>query len=146
MNGLHYRVVLSFQMDTCHDAICGSMEEQEEREENDEQEKEEEEIESDSDDNTLSHQHVSSYHTTENDGGRLLCWGNGEFGQTGRGRTSDISCQRGLLEQFATSKHGARVKIIACGSSHTVVVTRKLTLLSRHDSIGWRSLVNRQWL
>ena len=97
-----------------------------------EQEEKEEEVESDSDDNTLP-QHVSSCHTVDTDGSRLLCWGNGEFGQTGRGRTSDISCQRGLLEQFSTSEHGARVKIVACGSSHTVVVTRKLTLPSRQD-------------
>ena len=97
-----------------------------------EEHEEKEERKSASDDNTLS-QHVSLCHTVDNDGGRLLCWGNGEFGQTGQGRTSDISCQRGLLKQFATSEHDARVKIVACGSSHTVVVTRKLTLLSHQD-------------
>ena len=102
-----------------------------------EQEEKEEERKSASDDNTLS-QHVSLCHTTDNDGGRLLCWGNGEFGQTGRGRTSDVSCQQGLLEQFATSEHDARVKIVACASSHTVIVTRKLTLLPRQDIFLYR--------
>ena len=117
-----------------------------------EQEEKEEDVESDSDDNTLP-QHVSLCHTADNDRGRLLCWGNGEFGQTGRGRTSDVSCQRGLLEQYATSEHGARVKIVACGSSHTVIVTGKLMLLSRQDiflmsaqSMAFKRLCIMKWL
>lgn len=63
------------------------------------------------------------------DRGRLLCWGSGEFGQTGRGRTNDISCQHGLLERFTTTPPGGRVKFVACGSSHTVIVTGRSTFL-----------------
>ena len=52
--------------------------------------------------------------------GRLLCWGHGEFG-----RTNDISCRNGMLELFTATPPGGRVKLVACGNNHTVVVTCK---------------------
>ncbi|XP_035234359.1 probable E3 ubiquitin-protein ligase HERC2 [Anguilla anguilla] len=55
-------------------------------------------------------------------GVELLCWGSGDLGQTGRGGTRDVSPQRGALEAFTPGKLG-RVKLLACGSCHSVVVT-----------------------
>ncbi|XP_071964349.1 uncharacterized protein [Antedon mediterranea] len=52
----------------------------------------------------------------------FLCWGCGEFGQNGREDGKDIGIGA-TLANF--SYHGCydRVKMMACGSSHTVVVT-----------------------
>ncbi|XP_029017501.1 E3 ubiquitin-protein ligase HERC2-like isoform X2 [Betta splendens] len=52
----------------------------------------------------------------------LLCWGNGELGQTGCGGTQDISPEEAHLEKFTMAKLG-KVKVLACGSSHSIVVT-----------------------
>lgn len=52
----------------------------------------------------------------------LLCWGSGELGQTGHGRPEVIPPEEALLKEFATSGLGS-VKLLACGSSHSVVVT-----------------------
>nr|XP_057926327.1 uncharacterized protein LOC131127936 [Doryrhamphus excisus] len=52
----------------------------------------------------------------------LLCWGNGELGQTGHGGTGDITPEDSHLEQFTEGGLG-RVKLMACGSTHSVVVT-----------------------
>ncbi|XP_028269737.1 ultraviolet-B receptor UVR8-like [Parambassis ranga] len=52
----------------------------------------------------------------------LLCWGSGDLGQTGHGRAGDIGPQEAHLREFTASRLGS-VKLLACGSSHSVVVT-----------------------
>ena len=53
----------------------------------------------------------------------LVCWGCGEFGQHGHGQVGDVRCQDGLLPLDFDGGGDARVKAVACGSSHTVIVT-----------------------
>ncbi|KAJ8380572.1 hypothetical protein SKAU_G00013500, partial [Synaphobranchus kaupii] len=55
-------------------------------------------------------------------GPQLLCWGCGDLGQTGRGGARDVCPQGGALEAFTPGKLG-RVKLLACGSCHSIVVT-----------------------
>ncbi|XP_054628481.1 X-linked retinitis pigmentosa GTPase regulator-like isoform X2 [Dunckerocampus dactyliophorus] len=52
----------------------------------------------------------------------LLCWGNGDLGQTGHGGTGDITPEDSHLGEFTEGGLG-RVKLMACGSAHSVVVT-----------------------
>ena len=52
----------------------------------------------------------------------LLCWGSGELGQTGHGRPGDVGLEEAHLGEFRTGRLG-RVKLIACGSSHSIVIT-----------------------
>ncbi|KAF7665015.1 hypothetical protein LDENG_00157740 [Lucifuga dentata] len=52
----------------------------------------------------------------------LLCWGSGELGQTGHGRPGDISPVEAHLRDFVLARLGL-VKLLACGSSHSIVVT-----------------------
>ncbi|XP_073322767.1 uncharacterized protein [Pagrus major] len=52
----------------------------------------------------------------------LLCWGSGELGQTGHGRPGDIGPEEAHLREFKAGRLG-RVKLLACGSSHTIVIT-----------------------
>lgn len=52
----------------------------------------------------------------------LLCWGNGELGQTGCGSTRDIGPEEAHLGMFTVAELG-RVKLLACGSTHSIVVT-----------------------
>lgn len=52
----------------------------------------------------------------------LLCWGSGELGQTGHGRPGDISPEEAHLREFTVARLG-EVKLMACGSSHSIVVT-----------------------
>ncbi|KAM7416502.1 hypothetical protein PAMA_018517 [Pampus argenteus] len=52
----------------------------------------------------------------------LLCWGSGELGQTGHGRPGDISPEEAHLREFTHARLG-EVKLMACGSSHSIVVT-----------------------
>ncbi|XP_078617529.1 uncharacterized protein LOC144885472 isoform X2 [Branchiostoma floridae x Branchiostoma japonicum] len=54
--------------------------------------------------------------------GSLLVWGSGEFGQTGQGRVGDVGVTEGLVAEFPP-KNGAGVKLLACGASHSIVVT-----------------------
>lgn len=54
--------------------------------------------------------------------GMLFCWGCGELGQDGHGGTAVVKSEDGLLDAFTPQKLG-RVKLFACGSSHSVVVT-----------------------
>ncbi|CAH1254303.1 HERC6 [Branchiostoma lanceolatum] len=54
--------------------------------------------------------------------GSLLVWGCGEFGQTGQGKVGDVAATEGLVAEFPP-KNGARVKLLACGASHSIVVT-----------------------
>ncbi|KAJ8414928.1 hypothetical protein AAFF_G00024510 [Aldrovandia affinis] len=55
-------------------------------------------------------------------GAELQCWGCGDLGQTGRGGAGDVAPHRAMLEAFTPGKLG-RVKLMACGSSHSIVVT-----------------------
>lgn len=52
----------------------------------------------------------------------LLCWGSGELGQTGHGRPGDIGPEKACLREFTEGQLG-RVKLLACGSSHSIVIT-----------------------
>lgn len=52
----------------------------------------------------------------------LFCWGSGELGQTGHGRPGDIGPETACLREFTEGQLG-RVKLLACGSSHSVVIT-----------------------
>ncbi|XP_031705563.1 E3 ubiquitin-protein ligase HERC2-like isoform X1 [Anarrhichthys ocellatus] len=52
----------------------------------------------------------------------LLCWGSGELGQTGHGRPGHIGPEEAHLREFTEARLG-RVKLLACGSSHSIVVT-----------------------
>ncbi|XP_078690697.1 uncharacterized protein LOC144921490 isoform X2 [Branchiostoma floridae x Branchiostoma belcheri] len=54
--------------------------------------------------------------------GSLVVWGCGEFGQNGHGRVGDVAATEGLVAEFPP-KNGARVKLLACGASHSIVVT-----------------------
>ncbi|CAL8248773.1 unnamed protein product [Merluccius merluccius] len=56
-------------------------------------------------------------------GTELLSWGSGELGQTGHGRPGGAVCiGEARLGQFAQGCMG-KVKLLACGSSHSVVAT-----------------------
>ena len=52
----------------------------------------------------------------------LLCWGSGELGQTGRNVQGYVGPEEAQLRGFTLGKLG-RVKLLACGSSHSIVVT-----------------------
>lgn len=52
----------------------------------------------------------------------LFCWGSGELGQTGHGRPGDIGPEKAFLREFTEGQLG-RVKLLACGSSHSIVIT-----------------------
>ncbi|XP_062236164.1 uncharacterized protein LOC133933229 isoform X1 [Platichthys flesus] len=52
----------------------------------------------------------------------LLCWGSGELGQTGCGRPGEIAPEEAQLREFTSDRLGT-VKMLACGSSHSIVVT-----------------------
>ncbi|KAF3695908.1 hypothetical protein EXN66_Car011584 [Channa argus] len=52
----------------------------------------------------------------------LLCWGIGELGQTGHDKPGDIGPEVSQLREFTVARLG-RVKLLACGSSHSIVAT-----------------------
>lgn len=52
----------------------------------------------------------------------LLCWGSGDLGQTGHGRPGEIGPEEAHLREFTMARLG-RAKLLACGSSHSIVVT-----------------------
>lgn len=52
----------------------------------------------------------------------LLCWGSGELGQTGHGRPGDVGPEKACLREFTEGRLG-RVKLLACGSSHSIAIT-----------------------
>ena len=114
----HYRkVTILKQYDHCTMADTKSPEQEQEQEE-EQQEELEEEVKHGVDEDVLSR--CTSLTPNDTNRGRLLCWGHGEIGQT-----NDISCRNGMLERFAATPPGGRVKLVACGSNHTVVVTCK---------------------
>lgn len=61
------------------------------------------------------------------DGGHLIVWGCGEFGQHGHGHTQDILCADALLTPVWYGEYRF-VDSVACGSSHTLIVTGKHTV------------------
>ncbi|KAK2837409.1 hypothetical protein Q5P01_014621 [Channa striata] len=52
----------------------------------------------------------------------LLCWGSGELGQTGHDKPGDTGPEEAHLTEFTEGGLG-RVKLLACGSTHSIVVT-----------------------
>lgn len=56
------------------------------------------------------------------DGGKLLVWGCGEFGQHGHGHQNDISLSTGLCNPLLLGQDVVVAKVV-CGSSHTVCIT-----------------------
>ncbi|XP_038560576.1 RCC1 domain-containing protein RUG3, mitochondrial-like isoform X1 [Micropterus salmoides] len=52
----------------------------------------------------------------------LLSWDRGELDQTGHGRPGDIGPEEAHMRQFTVARLG-RVKLLACGSSHSIVIT-----------------------
>lgn len=66
----------------------------------------------------------SSKRYREDATGHLLCWGCGEFGQHGHGYKKEMTFQDGALEMFCGVREG-HAKYVACGSSHTAVVTSR---------------------
>lgn len=59
----------------------------------------------------------------------LLCWGCGEHGQNASLERDDVEAGQGHVTVLSGGGGGAssdgRIKFAACGSSHTVVVTRE---------------------
>ena len=56
--------------------------------------------------------------------GHFLCWGNGKQGQHGHVATGQqITFEEATLTEFNPDYKNTAVKLIECGSSHTVVVT-----------------------
>ena len=62
----------------------------------------------------------------EGRGGELISWGCGEFGQHCHGTKEDVPYSSGLLKDNLSSC----VKFVACGASHTIVVTGRHQELS----------------
>ncbi|XP_052792899.1 uncharacterized protein LOC128226856 isoform X2 [Mya arenaria] len=61
-------------------------------------------------------------HIREDATGHLLCWGSGEFGQHGHGYRKEVIFFDGAVEKFCGAPEGC-VKHMACGASHTAIVT-----------------------
>ena len=56
--------------------------------------------------------------------GMFVSWGCGEFGQHCHKVNGDVSFEDGIIDQFSQSR-SSRIKLMACGASHTIVVTSK---------------------
>ena len=65
----------------------------------------------------------------DDNSGYFVCWGCGEFGQHCHDNKQEVTFQDGVVEKFCGHQSG-RVKHVACGSSHTVVVTSKFRRLT----------------
>lgn len=61
----------------------------------------------------------------EIEGGRLIVWGCGEFGQHGHGHIQDILCADAILTPVWCGEYRF-VENVACGSSHTLIITGKI--------------------
>lgn len=63
----------------------------------------------------------------DQDRGRLLSWGCGEFGQHGHGGSGEnVSSEGALVDHGDPMARSHRIKHISCGSSHTAVVTGRV--------------------
>ncbi|XP_034398310.1 probable E3 ubiquitin-protein ligase HERC1 isoform X3 [Cyclopterus lumpus] len=65
----------------------------------------------------------------------LHCWGSGELGQTGHGSPGHLGPEEAHLREFTKARLG-RVKLLACGSSHSIVVTAPGIVLVLADNKG----------
>jgi alpha-tubulin suppressor-like RCC1 family protein len=71
-----------------------------------------------------------SHFDVDDDEGILLVWGCGEFGQHGHGHQNDVPINTGTTNPLLIGNDGL-VSLVACGSSHTVIVTGQLTRPSK---------------
>ncbi|XP_025077911.1 ultraviolet-B receptor UVR8-like [Pomacea canaliculata] len=55
--------------------------------------------------------------------GELLCWGCGEFGQHCHGHSGDVGFSDAMVDPCSLEGSSGGVSAVACGSSHTVLVT-----------------------
>lgn len=55
--------------------------------------------------------------------GELLCWGCGEFGQHCHGHSGDVGFSDAMVDPRSLEGSSGGVSAVACGSSHTVLVT-----------------------
>ena len=62
------------------------------------------------------------------DQGSFFSWGCGEFGQHCHKRSGDVLFMEGFVKKFSGS-HGNKIKHMACGASHTIVVTSKYRVI-----------------
>ena len=65
------------------------------------------------------------------DGGLLMVWGCGEFGQHGHGHSEDVPCCDAIGSPVWLGQERMVVEV-ACGSSHTLVLTGKYSCNSQH--------------
>lgn len=56
------------------------------------------------------------------DGGLLIVWGCGEFGQHGHGHSEDVPCGDAVGSPLWLGQERTVIEV-ACGSSHTLVLT-----------------------
>ena len=63
--------------------------------------------------------------TQTNESDTLLCWGCGEHGQNTSTDTDDVGADLSHVTQLGDSQSNARIKLTACGSSHSIAVTCK---------------------
>lgn len=77
----------------------------------------------------LSQEEMNGDEEGDPDEGRdLISWGCGEFGQHSHGHKEDVAFCDGLVKKFPT----VPTKLIACGASHTILVTSKCPKKARH--------------
>ena len=66
---------------------------------------------------------------SDEDAGLLLVWGCGEFGQHGHRHQNDVPISAGSMNHLILGQDSI-VALVACGSSHTIVVTGKGLFIS----------------
>ena len=54
----------------------------------------------------------------------LYVWGCGNFGQHGKGTWSNVAPEEGIIDELGNET----VKLIGCGSSHTLAVTGEISI------------------
>ena len=75
--------------------------------------------------NTLE---LASANENQFEGGHLIVWGCGEFGQHGHGHTQDVQSTDALVTPLWYGEDRLVVRV-ACGSSHTLIITGNTKLL-----------------
>ena len=63
-----------------------------------------------------------NHFSVSEDGGILVVWGCGEFGQHGHGHHNDVLISTGTTNPLLIGQDNL-VTLVACGSSHTICVT-----------------------
>ncbi|PVD19435.1 hypothetical protein C0Q70_19924 [Pomacea canaliculata] len=61
--------------------------------------------------------------------GELLCWGCGEFGQHCHGHSGDVGFSDAMVDPCSLEGSSGGVSAVACGSSHTVLLHCKKTVV-----------------